>query len=159
LWAGRCGLAGGRRCGYGRLLACRTLGVRRICCTTCTPCTLQSRFPSRSDRGDDAVDRYRFSFLDGDVEQRAGHRRGDLGVDLVRRYFEEWLVAIDGIADLLDPSNDGAFGDRLAHLWHHYGCRHINSRLSALRRESPHRARHVQLPRPPRTWSGARVWS
>ena len=61
----------------------------------------------------------------------AGRRRGDLRVHLVGGDLEQRLVAIDGVADLLDPADDGAFGDRLAHLRHDYGCGHGGSlRLS-----------------------------
>ena len=45
--------------------------------------------------------------------------RRDLGVDLVGRDLEQRLVAVDRVADLLEPPDDGPFGDRLAHLRHH----------------------------------------
>ena len=57
----------------------------------------------------------------------AGRRRRDLGVDLVGRDLEQRLVALDRVADLLDPADDRAFGDRLAHLRHHDIGRHKSS--------------------------------
>src|SRR5436189_268480 len=60
----------------------------------------------------------------GDVRMRApsagpaGVCGGDLGVHLVPRNLEQRLVALDRVAHLLDPADDGPFGDRLAHLRH-----------------------------------------
>ena len=51
-------------------------------------------------------------------------RRGHLGVDLVGRHLEEWLVGVHALADLLQPARDGSLGDRLAELRH----RHVHSR-------------------------------
>jgi hypothetical protein len=42
--------------------------------------------------------------------------RRDLGVDLVGGDLEQRLVDLDGVADLLQPAGDGAFGDALAQL-------------------------------------------
>ena len=61
----------------------------------------------------------RLPFLDLDLGEHAGDRRRDLRVDLVGRNLEQRLVAVDRVADLLDPADDRAFGDRLAHLGHH----------------------------------------
>ncbi|CAM5233451.1 hypothetical protein SALBM135S_06491 [Streptomyces alboniger] len=44
----------------------------------------------------------------------ARDRRGDLGVDLVRRDLQEGLVGRDLLADLLQPAGDGALGDGFA---------------------------------------------
>ena len=85
---------------------------------------LRRGFSRRADRGDDAVDRNRLPFLDLDLGQHACRRRGDLGVHLVGGDLEQRLVAIDRIADLLDPADDRAFGDRLPHLGHHDVCSH-----------------------------------
>ena len=58
------------------------------------------------DHGDDAVDGHRLALLRPDLGQHAGGRRRDLGVDLVGRDLEQRLVAIDRVADLLDPADD-----------------------------------------------------
>ena len=79
--------------------------------------------PAGADHGDDAVDRNRLAFLRANLGEHAGGRRRNLGVHLVGRDLEERLVALDRVADLLDPADDRAFGDRLAHLRHHdVGC-------------------------------------
>ena len=51
------------------------------------------------------------SSLDLDLQQRAGDRRRDLGVDLVGGDLEQRLVDRDLVADLLEPAGDGALGD------------------------------------------------
>ena len=53
-----------------------------------------------------------------DLGEHAGCGRGHLGVDLVGRDLEERLVLGDSVADLLQPADDGALGDRLAELRH-----------------------------------------
>src|SRR6266545_4494594 len=62
--------------------------------------------------------------LDLDRLQDAGHRGGDLGVDLVGGHLEQRLVRLDPVALLLQPAGDGALGDRLAELGHPDWCRH-----------------------------------
>ena len=52
------------------------------------------------------------------LADHAGVERRDLGVDLVRCYFEERFVDGDVVADGLEPTNDRAFGDALAELRH-----------------------------------------
>src|SRR5207244_10968620 len=47
-----------------------------------------------------------------------GRRRRDLGVHLVGRDFEQRLIPLHLVAQLLAPLAHGAFGDRLAHLGH-----------------------------------------
>ncbi len=64
------------------------------------------------------ADRHRVVLLDEDLLQRAGHRRGDLGVDLVGRDLEQRLVDLDGVADPLEPARHGPFGDGLAERRH-----------------------------------------
>ena len=64
------------------------------------------------------ADRHRVVLLDEDLLQRAGHRRGDLGVDLVGRHLEQRLVDLDGVADPLEPARHGPFGDGLAERRH-----------------------------------------
>jgi hypothetical protein len=68
-------------------------------------------FSRGADLRDDAVDRNRLAFLDRYFQERAGGRRRDLRIDLVRRNLEQRFVAIDRIPDLLDPADDGAFRD------------------------------------------------
>ncbi len=58
------------------------------------------------------------AFLHLDVAQRAGCRRGNLGVNLVGGDLKEGLVAGDGVAGLLEPLGERAFGDGFAHLGH-----------------------------------------
>src|SRR6266849_5147918 len=50
----------------------------------------------------------------------AGGRCRDFGIDLVGRDLEQRLVPLDGVADLLEPFAQRAFGDGLAHLGHEY---------------------------------------
>ena len=64
------------------------------------------------------ADRNRVVLLDEDLLQRAGHRRGDLGVDLVGRDLEQRLVDLDAVTDPLEPARHGPFGDGLAERRH-----------------------------------------
>src|SRR6185312_9443337 len=79
------------------------------------------------DGGDDGIDSNRLTLFHLNLRERSGHGRGNLGVDLVGRDLEERLVALDGIARLLEPLGDGAFGDGFAHLGHNYVSRHEDS--------------------------------
>ena len=76
------------------------------------------------DSGDDCVDADGGAFLHLDLAKRAGDGRGDLGVDLVGGDLEQRFVALDGVARLLQPLGEGAFGDGFAHLGHDYVGRH-----------------------------------
>ncbi len=49
-----------------------------------------------------------------DLGEHARGRRRHLGVDFVRRDFEERLVALDGVADSLHPARHRSLGDCLA---------------------------------------------
>jgi hypothetical protein len=60
------------------------------------------------------VDGHRFAFAYLDFAQDAGAGRWNLGIDLVGRDLEQRLVALDRVADLFQPSDDRAFGNRLA---------------------------------------------
>ena len=51
-------------------------------------------------------------------DERAGDRRRDLGVDLVRRDLDERLVDLDGVALFLEPGEDRPLDDGLPHLRH-----------------------------------------
>ena len=53
-----------------------------------------------------------------DLGQNSGRRRRHLGVDFVRRYFEQQLVTLDAIADLLEPFGDRSLGHGFAELGH-----------------------------------------
>ena len=48
----------------------------------------------------------------------------DLGVDFVGRYLEQRLVRLDPVADLLEPTADGALSDALAQCRKGYRSRH-----------------------------------
>ena len=65
------------------------------------------------------------AFLHRNVHQHAGGGRWDFGVNLVGGDLEQRFVAVDDVADLLDPADDGALGNRLAHLGHDYECWHV----------------------------------
>jgi hypothetical protein len=104
---GAIGLRGGLRGGAGRR--------RRHVCHLLT---------CRANGRDDRVDGHGLAFLDRDGRQHAGSRRRDFRIDLVGRDLKQRLVAIDGVADLLDPSDDRALGNRFAHLRHDNWCRH-----------------------------------
>jgi hypothetical protein len=62
---------------------------------------------------------WQVAFLYFDLSQNAGGRRGisasTLSVDLKQR-----LVALDFIANFLQPLGNGAFKNRFAHLRHHH---------------------------------------
>ena len=51
-------------------------------------------------------------------DERARGGRGHLGVDLVGGDLDQRLVGVDAVAHLLQPLEDRALGDRLAHLGH-----------------------------------------
>src|SRR5207244_8157260 len=104
-----------------RLWRLNRFGCRR---GGCLRCRVSLRFSSRADHGDDAVDRNRLAFLRADLSEDTGGRRRDFSVDLVGRNFEQRFVAIDFVANLLDPADDRALGNRLAHLGHPDVSRH-----------------------------------
>ena len=62
----------------------------------------------------------RFALFDLDLAQHARARRRDFGVNLVGGDLEQRLVSLDLIPNLLQPSDDGALGNRFAHLRHDY---------------------------------------
>jgi hypothetical protein len=70
------------------------------------------------------TDRDRLVLGDGDPAQDPGHRRRNLGVDLVRGDLEQRLVRLHTLALLLEPARDGALGHALTELGHGYGDRH-----------------------------------
>jgi hypothetical protein len=59
-----------------------------------------------------------------DLEQGAGDRRRDLGVDLVGRDLQQGLVDGNRVTDLLEPAGDGSFGDALPEGRQGYRGRH-----------------------------------
>jgi hypothetical protein len=61
-------------------------------------------------------------FLDENFFNHAGHGGGDFGVDLIGRHLHNWFVDGNGVADLLQPAGDGAFGDALSE------CRKVDVR-------------------------------
>ena len=80
-----------------------------------------------TNRGHDAMDRHRLAFLGRDLGQDAGCRRRNFGVNLVGGNLEQRLVALDELTGLLEPADDGPFGDRLPHLGHQDGRWHVRS--------------------------------
>src|SRR5438128_2680417 len=56
------------------------------------------------------------AFRKQDLLQNAGDGAGHLRVDFVRLDLDQWLVALDAVARLLQPPSDGALRDRLAEL-------------------------------------------
>ncbi len=74
--------------------------------------------PRTANDGNDGVDLRCLTRGNFDFGEDAGGGRGNLGVDLVGRDLKERLVALDGVADVLQPLRDGAFEDGLAHLRH-----------------------------------------
>jgi hypothetical protein len=50
----------------------------------------------------------------------SSHRRRDLGVDFVGRYFNQWFVNGNGVANLLQPTGYSAFGNAFAKRWKYY---------------------------------------
>jgi hypothetical protein len=73
---------------------------------------------------DHGVDRHCLAFRRPNLEKDTRGRRWDFGIDLVSGDLEQGLVALDLVADALDPSDDGSFGDGLAHLRHYDIGRH-----------------------------------
>ena len=68
---------------------------------------------TRADHGQHGAHLDRLVLRDDDLEKRAGHRRRNLGVDLVGGDLEQGLVDLDRVADLLEPAGHGALGDGL----------------------------------------------
>jgi hypothetical protein len=104
-WRGWRGWGGG---GLGRRswLGCRG-GSGGLGCRGCGGIT---------DDGDHDADLDGVTLGNADLAQHPGDRRGHLGVDLVGRDFEQWLIGGDDIAHLLEPLCDGALGDGFAEL-------------------------------------------
>uniref|UniRef100_J1RK10 ABC transporter ATPase n=1 Tax=Streptomyces auratus AGR0001 TaxID=1160718 RepID=J1RK10_9ACTN len=67
-----------------------------------------------TDDGELGADLGGLVLTDDDLQQGAGGRGGDLGVDLVGGDLQQRLVGRDLLADLLQPAGDGALGDALA---------------------------------------------
>ena len=70
------------------------------------------------DGANDGSDADRSAFLHLDFAERAGRGRGNLSVDFVGGDLEERFIASDGVAGLLEPLGERAFGDGFAHLGH-----------------------------------------
>ena len=71
-----------------------------------------------SEHGEARADLDGVALGDQDLGQHARGGRGNLGVDLVGRDLEQWLVERDRVPDLLEPPGDRALGDRLPQLRH-----------------------------------------
>ena len=121
---GGCGSRRGRGCWGWRSCTARALG----------------------DDADDRVDLHRGALGDLNLLQRSRRRGGNLGVHLVGGYLEERLVALDLVANLLEPFCEGTFGDRFAHLGHNYVSRHrIPSRVGG-------RCKYARAPMDYKAW-------
>ena len=76
-----------------------------------------------ADADDDGADVDGVVFFSEDFDDGACHGGGNFGVDLVGGHFEEGFVDCDGVADLLQPAGDGAFGDGFTEFGHfNVGC-------------------------------------
>ncbi len=76
-----------------------------------------------ADGGHHGLNRHSLPFTNLDFLQNAGGRRGNLGVHLVRRNFEQRFVALDFVARLFQPLGNGSFENAFAHLGHdHVDC-------------------------------------
>ena len=71
----------------------------------------------------------RLAFRHENRREHSCGRRRDLGVNLVRRYFEQGLIALDLVTHGLHPTGDRPFRHRLAQLRH----RHISQRAVPFR--------------------------
>src|SRR5262249_61711335 len=79
--------------------------------------------PRRINHSDHRVDRHRLAFANLDLLQHARRRRWNFRVHLVRRNFEERLVALDFVTELLQPLSDRSFKNAFPHLGHYdIGC-------------------------------------
>ena len=70
------------------------------------------------DRAEQGADLDLATFLDGDLREHAAGRGVELQGHLVRLQLDQRLIGRHRIADLLEPSRDGRFGDRSAQTWH-----------------------------------------
>jgi hypothetical protein len=128
------GRRGWRRCGRGRW-RCRRFGCRRWGRRRCRRRRRRrrrsggrrgsrfSRGPTRAgltiaNHGKPGAHLDRLALWDDDLSEDTRRRRGDLGVHLVGRDFEQRLVALHLIADRFHPAGDRALGDGLSELWH-----------------------------------------
>jgi hypothetical protein len=117
---------GGRRwCGGPR-------GLGRPWCRSWSRCLRGGRCLGRAVAGGInhahyGLNRHGLAFADFDLLQHASGRGGNFRVDLVGRYFEQRLVALDLITRLLEPLGDGAFENAFAHLGHYDVHCHLRS--------------------------------
>ena len=86
----------------------------------------------------------RLAFLRQNLHDDAGRRRGNLGVHLVGRDLQQRLVAVDLVADLLHPADDGALGDRFAHLGHHDIGGHVRALSLRMQRRAVRGVRRLR---------------
>ena len=83
--------------------------------------------PVRVDVRNDRADLDGLAFGHEDLGQSPRRRGGDFGVHLVGGDLEDRFVALDGVADLLQPLGHRPLGDGLAHLGHrHFDSGHCN---------------------------------
>ena len=80
----------------------------------------RAAFDGVADDGQLAADLDGVVLLGDDLGQHTRGGRGDFGVDLVGRHFNERLVEFDRVAFLLEPAGDRPLGDALTE------CRHLD---------------------------------
>ena len=90
-------------------LYCLRLGRSGLCRRACS-----------ADYGHHAVHLNRGAFFHFDFAQHTSGRRGDFGVNFVSGDFKQRLVALDLVANFLQPLGNSALKNRFAHLRHHH---------------------------------------
>jgi hypothetical protein len=71
-----------------------------------------------TDDGQDSADGGGLAFGDPDLGDESGTGRRDFRVHFVGGDLEEWLVGLNAVADVFEPTCDGAFGDGFTELRH-----------------------------------------
>jgi hypothetical protein len=93
----------------------RRCGLRSSALRTCSPV---------ADHRDHGVNLHGRTLGDLDLLECARRRRGNLRIHFVGRDLKQRLVAVDFVANLLQPLGQRSLGDRFAHLGHYYIRRH-----------------------------------
>ena len=74
--------------------------------------------------GDHGAHVHRVIFIGDDLQQNTGHRGWDFGIHLVRGDFQQRLIDLDLVTNLLEPLGHSAFCYGLAQFGHFDGMRH-----------------------------------
>ncbi|MNV29976.1 hypothetical protein D3C71_1212260 [compost metagenome] len=115
----RCGSRGGRNCSSGRCGGSRSSSGRRGSSRSGS-CSTSSTF---RDLAEQRVETDGFTVLRNDFGQHAGSRGRNFDGNLVGFQFDQRLIGLDRIADLLEPGADGRLADGLAEGWNaDFGC-------------------------------------